>query len=50
MIVTFIAMLELIKLGRIAVVQTVEFGEIEIVYRPPEGSDPHAAPEAPVRD
>jgi segregation and condensation protein A len=50
MIVTFIAMLELIKQGRIAVVQTVEFGEIEIVYRPPEGSDPHAAREAPARD
>jgi segregation and condensation protein A len=50
MIVTFMAMLELIKQGRIAVVQTVEFGEIEIVYRPPEGSDPHAAPEAPARD
>jgi segregation and condensation protein A len=49
MIVTFMALLELIKLGRVAVAQTVEFGEIEIVYRPPEGSDPHAAPEAPVR-
>jgi segregation and condensation protein A len=50
MIVTFMALLELIKEGRVAVVQTVEFGEIEIVYRPPEGSDPHAAPEAPARD
>ncbi len=49
MIVTFMALLELIKLGRVAGAQTVEFGEIEIVYRPPEGSDPHAAPEAPVR-
>ncbi len=50
MIVTFIAMLELIKLGRIAIVQTVEFGEIEILYRPPEGSEAHAAREAPARD
>jgi segregation and condensation protein A len=50
MIVIFMALLELIKLGRISVVQTVEFGEIQIVYRPPEGSDAHAAREAPVRD
>ena len=50
MIVTFMALLELIKLGRIAVVQTVGFGEILIVYRPPEGSEAHAAREAPVRD
>lgn len=50
MIVTFMALLELIKLGRIEVVQTVDFGEIDIVYRSPEGSDPHAAPEAPARD
>jgi len=50
MIVTFIALLELVKLGRIAVVQVVEFGEIEIVYRPPEGSDPHAARETATCD
>lgn len=50
MVVIFIALLELIKLGRISIVQTVEFGEIQIVYRPPEGSDAHAAREAPVRD
>jgi segregation and condensation protein A len=50
MIVIFIALLELIKLGRISIVQTEEFGEIQIVYRPPEGSDAHAAREAPVRD
>jgi segregation and condensation protein A len=50
MIVTFIALLELIKLGRISIVQTVEFGEIQIVYRPPEGCDAHAAREAPARD
>ena len=50
MVVIFIALLELIKLGRISVVQTVEFGEIQIIYRPPEGSDAHAAREAPVRD
>ncbi len=50
MIVVFIALLELIKLGRVSVVQTEGFGEIQIVYRPPEGSDAHAAREAPVRD
>jgi segregation and condensation protein A len=50
MVVIFIALLELIKLGRISIVQTVGFGEIQIVYRPPEGSDAHAAREAPVRD
>ncbi len=50
MIVIFIALLELIKLGRISIVQTEGFGEIQIVYRPPEGSDAHAAREAPVRD
>ena len=50
MIVIFIALLELIKLGRISIVQTVGFGEIQIVYRPPEGSDAHAAREAPARD
>ncbi len=50
MIVIFMALLELIKLGRISVVQTVGFGEIQIVYRPPEGSDAHAAREAPARD
>jgi segregation and condensation protein A len=50
MVVIFIALLELIKLGRISIIQVVEFGEIQIVYRPPEGSDAHAAREAPVRD
>jgi segregation and condensation protein A len=50
MIVTFMALLELIKIGRIAVVQAASFGEIQIVYRPPEGSESHASHESPVRD
>jgi segregation and condensation protein A len=50
MIVTFIALLELIKLGRIAVVQTEHFGQIQIEYRPPEGSEPHASDKPAVRD
>ncbi len=50
MVVTFMALLELIKLGRISVVQTVGFGQIEIVYRPPEGRDPDAAAQAASRD
>ena len=43
MIVTFMALLELMKLGRVAVVQTEHFGEILIEYRAPEGSESHAA-------
>jgi segregation and condensation protein A len=50
MIVTFIALLELIKLGRIAVAQAERFGDIEIEYRSPEGSESHASHESPVRD
>ena len=50
MIVIFIALLELIRLGRVSIVQTVEFGEIQIVYRPPEGSDAHAARDATAHD
>ena len=41
MIVTFMALLELIKLGRVTVVQPEAFGEIRILYRP-EGSPSHA--------
>ncbi len=50
MIVTFMALLELIKLGRVEVVQSESFGEIRILYRPQEGSEPHATVEPPVRD
>jgi segregation and condensation protein A len=50
MVVTFMALLELIKMGRIEVVQTVGFGTIEILYRPPEGSDSHASPDPATRD
>ncbi len=49
MVVTFMALLELIKMGRVAVVQAVGFGTIEIHYRPPEGSDTHAAPSPATR-
>jgi segregation and condensation protein A len=50
MIVTFVALLELIKVGRVAVEQTENFGDIQIVYRPPEGNESHATHESPVRD
>ena len=50
MIVTFMALLELIKLGRVEVVQSESFGEIRILYRPSEGSEPHASHEPPIRD
>jgi len=43
MIVTFIALLELIKLGQALVVQTEAFGDISIVFRTPERSAPRAA-------
>jgi segregation and condensation protein A len=45
MIVTFMALLELIKLGRVAVVQNDTFGDIVIVYRALEGSVAHASDE-----
>lgn len=48
MIVTFMALLELIKLGRVTVVQPEAFGDIRILYRP-EGSPRHAADESEVR-
>ena len=47
MIVTFIALLELIKLGRVAVVQDEHFGDISIVARTPEGRETDAPAEAP---
>ncbi|HYM81416.1 MAG TPA: segregation/condensation protein A [Candidatus Limnocylindria bacterium] len=43
MIVTFIALLELIKLGQVAVIQTENFGDISIVACTPEGSSPDAS-------
>jgi segregation and condensation protein A len=46
MIVTFMALLELIKLGQVVVVQVAAFGEIQIIYRPVEGSEPHASDES----
>jgi segregation and condensation protein A len=42
MIVTFMALLELIKLGIVAVMQDLNFGDITLVARTPEGSEPHA--------
>jgi segregation and condensation protein A len=43
MIVTFIALLELIKLGQVSVIQDENFGDISIVARTPEGSEPDAS-------
>jgi segregation and condensation protein A len=50
MIVTFMALLELIKLGTVAVVQAGLFGEIRIVYRTTKGTEAHAADESQRRD
>jgi len=47
MIVTFMALLELVKLGVVSVIQDEAFGEISIVARTPEGSGPHASAESP---
>jgi len=47
MIVTFMALLELVKLGAVSVIQDEAFGEISIVARTPEGSGPHASAESP---
>jgi segregation and condensation protein A len=46
MIVTFIALLELIKIGQVSVVQPDRFGDILIVHRTPEGSDDIATVES----
>lgn len=46
-IVTFIALLELVRLGRIAVTQPEPFGDIQIVARTPEGSEADAPVESP---
>ena len=50
MIVTFMALLELIKLGNVTVIQTEAFGEIMIVHRPAEGSPTDAADTTAARD
>src|SRR5262245_24695402 len=47
MIVTFIALLELVKIGQVTVVQSETFGDISIVARTPEGSEPNATVESP---
>ncbi len=47
MIVTFIALLELVKLGQVAVVQDEQFGDISIVARTPEGRETDASAQPP---
>ena len=47
MIVTFIALLELIKIGQVTVIQAEHFDDITIVHRTPEGSERHASVESP---
>ncbi|TMQ73098.1 MAG: segregation/condensation protein A [Candidatus Eisenbacteria bacterium] len=47
MVVTFVALLELIKLGQVTVIQAEHFDDITIVHRVPEGSEPHASAESP---
>src|SRR5262245_48923948 len=46
-IVTFIALLELVKLGQVAVTQPEPFGDIQIVARTREGSEADAPVESP---
>jgi len=46
MVVTFMALLELIKLGTVLVVQTENFGDITILARTPEGPESHAPVES----
>ena len=46
-IVTFIALLELVKLGQVGVAQAEPFGDIEIVARTREGSETNAPLESP---
>ena len=46
MIVTFIALLELVKLGHVTVAQSETFGDISIVARTSEGSTPDATVES----
>ena len=42
MVVTFVALLELVKLGHVGVVQGEAFGDILLVARTPERSEAHA--------
>ena len=44
-VVSFMALLELVKLGRVLVVQDVNFADILILPKLPEGNDTHAAHE-----
>ena len=46
MVVTFMALLELIKLGQVGVEQSEHFGDITILHRAREGSEPHAPVES----
>lgn len=46
MVVTFMALLELIKMGQVGVLQSEHFGDITIVHRTAEGSEPHASIES----
>jgi chromatin segregation and condensation protein Rec8/ScpA/Scc1 (kleisin family) len=48
MIITFIALLELIKLGAVLAVQDEAFADISIIVRPPDWSPPDATPEPAV--
>jgi segregation and condensation protein A len=45
MIVTFMALLELVKLGQVVVVQSESFGDIDILHRAEEGSPNHGSTE-----
>jgi segregation and condensation protein A len=46
MVVVFVALLELIKLGQVCVVQAEHFDDITILHRAREGSEPHASVES----
>jgi segregation and condensation protein A len=50
MIVTFIALLELIKLGQVLVVQEENFADIRILHREPEEGNIHATIEPATGD
>jgi segregation and condensation protein A len=48
MVVTFIALLELIKLGQVLAVQDEAFADVSIIARPPDWSPPDATAEPAV--
>ncbi len=50
MVVTFMALLELVKLAQVAVIQTENFADITIVARMPEGDETHASRTTPSSD